>query len=98
MNIEKLIEKLEKLLSENKEKEALELVKKEAKGKEDEVAYFLGHFGDKFLKNGRYAIALIHFDFARKIAVNEELKKLATENNATAYNNLGILLKDLKRH
>jgi tetratricopeptide (TPR) repeat protein len=99
------IDGIEKLLKEGKVEDALKIVKKEAKGKDDDYAeIFLkagtmtGETADIIQEKGEYTLAMNYLKLAKKISKDKKLTELVIKNQSTAHNNLGILLeKQLKR-
>ena len=95
---EQVVEEFKKLLSQGKVKEAEEMVVREARGREDEVASCLLNTGIEVGTKGDHFVALYCFDAAGKVVKSKGLRIEITQNLAAAHNNYGILLPKLRRY
>ncbi|ODS37244.1 hypothetical protein BEH94_07220 [Candidatus Altiarchaeales archaeon WOR_SM1_SCG] len=98
------IDEIEKLLKEGKVEDALKIVKKEAKGKDNDYAktfFNTGASNKKFAETmenkEEFKLAINYFKLAEKLG-NKKLIEFARKGQAAAHNNLGNLLDDLKRY
>lgn len=87
MKVEQVVEEFLKLVNEGKVEQAEELIAKEAKGREDELAGVLLVAGAEIGDEGNYFIALRCFGTAEKIVKSEATKELVVQSLGIAHNN-----------